>query len=53
MLMWVCNLLVSALALVSVWRFLACKISHELVGELEPNYMDITLGHDEDLIRFW
>ena len=25
-------------------------ISHDLVGGLEPNFMDITLEHDEDLM---
>ena len=29
---------------------LVCTISHELVGRFQPDCMDITLGHDEELI---
>ena len=36
----------------STWRFLVCNISQQLVCGLEQNCLDITLGHDEDLISF-
>ena len=35
--------------------FFVQKLSHELVGGFEPNFVcvDMTLWHDEDLLRFW
>ena len=34
-------------------KVLVCTISHELVGRFNQICMDITLGHDEELIKFW
>ena len=31
-------------------KVLVCIISHELIGRFQPICMDITLGHDEELI---
>ena len=34
-------------------KVLVCTISHELVGRFTQICMDITMGHDEELIWFW
>ena len=34
-------------------KVLVCTISHELIGRCQSDCMDITLGRDVELIRFW
>ena len=36
-----------------VCHFLVCKISLERVCGLESNLHEITVGHDDDFVRFW
>ena len=34
-------------------KVLVCTISHDWLTDFNQICMDITLGHDEELIRFW